>query len=107
MTNPLIINVEPTAAWIAAHRECEHFDGMCRHADPNYIPTHAAGCTCNVCGHCNECQDGTTGPVGTYCLTCHRTQRPDRECSLPVHWSCSVERCRYAQFQYTTGLPDD
>jgi hypothetical protein len=36
-------------------------------------------CTCGVCtacGHCAECNDGTTGPEGTYCLTCHRTQRP-------------------------------
>jgi hypothetical protein len=39
------------------------------------VGAHVADCRCNVCGHCDECQDGTAGPIGTYCLTCHRTQR--------------------------------
>ena len=37
MNEPLHISVEPTAAWIAAHRDCQHFDGQCRLGDPNLI----------------------------------------------------------------------
>ncbi len=67
------------ATWATAHRNCEHFNGKCLHADPNWLPTseqnHPTDCVCNVCGDCPDCQNGTAGPIGTYCLRCHRTQR--------------------------------
>jgi hypothetical protein len=40
MSQPLEISVTPTAAWIAAHRHCNHFDGQCNLGDPNAIPSH-------------------------------------------------------------------
>jgi hypothetical protein len=37
---------------------------------------HPDDCVCDVCGNCPDCDNGTSGPVGTYCKRCHRTQRP-------------------------------
>ena len=43
---------------------------------PSRHAAHTEGCVCNVCGDCPDCDNGTRGPAGTYCLRCHRTQRP-------------------------------
>jgi hypothetical protein len=63
MTARLTASVTPTAAWIAAHRGCDHFDGRCAHGNVDFVPQTADSAT--LCPHgvnrryvdCGACGD--------------------------------------------------
>ena len=60
------------------------------------------------CISCRKCSQRAARQATCRHFDVSRPTAPaGRECGLPVHWSCSVERCRYARFQHTTGLPDN
>ena len=48
---PLTPTVVPTSAWIAAHRECQHFDGTCNLGNVDYVPVvYVLACCMIGCG---------------------------------------------------------